>query len=61
TRIMSRHIMNNINILTVILGRLTQANITASSGKNGLSCAKLSQLRPFSYTHAFLRDLFKRI
>jgi hypothetical protein len=53
--------MNNINILTVILGRLTQANITASSGKNGLSCAKLSQLRPFSYTHAFLRDLFKRI
>ncbi len=34
--------MNNINILTVILGRLTQANITASSGKNGLSCAKLS-------------------
>ncbi|MDD4357614.1 MAG: TlyA family RNA methyltransferase [Smithellaceae bacterium] len=40
---MSRHIMNNINILTVILGRLTQANITASSGKNGLSCAKLSK------------------
>jgi len=38
--------MNNINILTVILGRLTQANITASSGKNGLSCAKLSLKSP---------------